>query len=72
MLVYPAWHPGKEHYELIAKKDVFLCATYHKGMEMHGYRPHILEYKENCMLSERKETDRHGNAESEQDHGYNG
>lgn len=46
MLVYPAWHPGKEHYELIYKKDVFLCATYHKGMEMHGYRPHVLEYEE--------------------------
>ena len=46
MLVYPAWHPGKEHYELIYKKDVFFCATYHKGMEMRGYRPHVLEYEE--------------------------
>ena len=46
MLVYPAWHPGKEHYELIYKKEVFLCATYHKGMEMHGYRPYIMEYEE--------------------------
>lgn len=46
MLVYPAWNPGKGRYELIYKKDVFLCATYHKGMEMRGYRPHVLEYEE--------------------------
>ena len=46
ILIYPIWHPGKKHYKLIAKKDVFLCATYHKGMDMRGYRAHILEYEE--------------------------
>lgn len=46
MLVYPAYHPGKNEFGLIAKKEVFLCATYYKGMEMHGYRPHIMEYEE--------------------------
>ena len=46
LLVYPIWHPGKNDFGLIAKEDVFLCATYHKGMEMHGYRPYIMEYEE--------------------------
>lgn len=46
LLVYPIWHPGKDDFGLIAKEDVFLCSTYYKGMEMHGYRPYIMEYEE--------------------------
>lgn len=44
LLVYPIWHPGKADFGLIAKEDVFLCSTYYKGMDMHGYRAHIMEY----------------------------
>ena len=31
---------------LLQRKMFFLCSTYYKGMEMHGYRPYIMEYEE--------------------------
>lgn len=58
LLVYPIWHPGKNDFGLIAKEDVFLCSTYYKGMEMHGYRPYIMEYEEETDTDCNDGTDR--------------
>ena len=46
IMVYPQWHPGMGVAQLLIRNALYFCATYHKEMDMRGYRPYILEYEE--------------------------
>ena len=46
IMVYSQWHPGMGVAQLLIRNALYFCATYHKEMDMRGYRPYILEYEE--------------------------